>query len=52
MVVSGKFQNYVECCSFVQISLRARMVAGPMNVIHNLKGKVSKHDHFDWENEP
>lgn len=31
MMVSGKFQNEVECCSLVQISLRARIVAGPMN---------------------
>lgn len=41
MMVSGKFQNEVECCSFVQISLRAKIVAGPMNVIHNLKRKLN-----------
>lgn len=40
MLVSGKFYNEVECCSCIKISLKARMVAGTMNVTHNLKGKL------------
>lgn len=29
-----------KCCSCIKISLSARMAAGTMNIISNLKGKV------------